>query len=66
MNQDRMLASHPWLIFALDAAVIADVAATVRFGVGVDNLAPESVQPGARRATNGLIARVRLCDSKVF
>ena len=37
-----MLAAHPLSIFALHAAVIANVAATIRLGVGVDDLAPES------------------------
>ena len=38
-----MLAAHPWPIFAVHAAVIANVAPAIRLGVGVDDLAPESV-----------------------
>src|SRR5882724_3348104 len=39
MDQDRMLAAHPLPIFALDAAVIAEIATAVCLGVGVDDLA---------------------------
>src|SRR6266581_713975 len=42
MDQDRVLAAHPLSIFALQTSVIANVAAAVRLGVGVDDLAPES------------------------
>jgi len=43
MNEDRMCAAHPLSILALHAAVIANVAAAIRLGVGVDDLAPESI-----------------------
>src|SRR5437762_7562584 len=42
MNQNRMLATHPLPIFALHAAIIANIAAAIGLGVGVDDLSPES------------------------
>src|SRR5437016_5938495 len=42
MDQDRMLAAHPLSIFALDAAVIAEIAAAVGLAIGVDDLAIET------------------------
>src|SRR5947208_9462699 len=42
MDQDRMLAAHPLSIFTQDASIIANVAAAVRLGVGVDDLAVKS------------------------
>src|SRR6266404_9856330 len=42
MNQDRMFAGHPRDILAADAAVVSDVAAAIRLGIGVDDLTPES------------------------
>jgi hypothetical protein len=41
-----MFAAHPWSIFAVDAAVIANVAAAVRFCIGVDDF---TVETGLRR-----------------
>ena len=43
MNEDRILATHPGNILGLDTAEISDVAAAIRLGVGVDDLAPESI-----------------------
>src|SRR5437764_12958241 len=42
MDQDRILAAHPLSIFTQDASIIATVAAAVRLGVGVDDLAVKS------------------------
>src|SRR5260370_42380262 len=42
-----MLAAHPLSIFALRAAIIADVAAAVGFGIGIDDLA---IKSGRRNA----------------
>src|SRR5438034_10034749 len=42
-----MLAGYPLLIFGLDAAVIAKVAAAVRLRVGIDYF---SIKPGLRHA----------------
>ena len=39
MNQDRMFSAHPLTGVALNAAEVADVAAAVSLGVGVDDLA---------------------------
>src|SRR6266446_2913194 len=36
MDQNRMLATHPLSIFAQNASIIANVAAAVRLGVGID------------------------------
>ena len=47
VNQYRMLAAHPLSIFALRATVIADVAAAVGFGIGIDDLA---IKSGRRNA----------------
>src|ERR1043166_3501125 len=42
LDDNRLLSSHPWLIFALHAAVISNIAAAVRFRVGIDDLAIRS------------------------
>src|SRR6266513_4898058 len=42
MDQDRMLAAHPLSIFAQNASIIADVAAAICLGIGVDDLAVKS------------------------
>src|ERR1041385_463329 len=47
VDEDGMFAAHPLSIFALHTAVIANIAATVRVGVGVDDLA---IKSGARHA----------------
>jgi hypothetical protein len=42
MNEDGILAAHPGHVLGLDAAKISDVAAAVRFCVGVDELSIET------------------------
>ena len=42
VNDDGMLAAHPLVSFAVDAAEIPYVAAAVRFAIGVDDLAVET------------------------
>src|SRR5436190_3486260 len=42
MDQDRMLAAHPLSIFAQNASIIANVAAAIGLGVGIDDLAVKS------------------------
>ena len=42
MNEDGVLAAHPGNILSLDAAEIANVAAAIRFCIGVDDLAIEA------------------------
>ena len=37
-----MLAAHPWLIFAVDAAEISYITSAVGFGIGVDELTIET------------------------
>ena len=39
MNENGMFARHPGSIFTLDASVIPDIAASIGFGVGINNLA---------------------------
>src|SRR5437660_6173508 len=39
IDQNRMLAAHPWCVFAVFAAVVPDIAAAIGFGVGIDNFA---------------------------
>jgi len=39
MDQDRMLAAHPLPVFARHPSIVANVAAAVGLGVGVDDLA---------------------------
>jgi len=39
MDQDRILAAHPLSIFAQNASIVANVAAAVGLGVGIDDLA---------------------------
>jgi len=39
MDNHRILAGHPRNVFALDPAVIAEVAAAVRLSIGIDDLA---------------------------
>src|SRR5438046_1638152 len=42
MNEDGMLTAHPLSIFALDPAVITEIAAAIGLGVGVDDLTIKS------------------------
>src|ERR1700736_692297 len=51
-----MLAPHPLSIFALNTAEITDIAAAIRIGVGVNDLA---VKPGARNAESIIVTHDR-------
>src|SRR5947208_1737169 len=42
MNENGMLAPHPLSIFALRPAIVANVAAAVGFGIGIDDLTVKS------------------------
>jgi len=42
MNEDGILAAHPGDVLGLDAAEIANVAAAIRFSIGVDELTIEA------------------------
>jgi hypothetical protein len=42
MNEDGMLAAHPFARLALDAAEISYVTAAIRLSIGVDELAIEA------------------------